>query len=453
MDVKELYENYQELLNKDITLSGWVRTNRAQKDIGFINFHDGTCFQGVQLVYDDKTSDFSKISALNNGASVTVSGTLVKSPKEKQPFELHVKKIILEGDCPSDYPLQPKDHSREFLREIAYLRPRANLFQAVYRIRNVASYAIHNYFHLHNYVHVASPIITGNDGEGAGEMFQVTTLPLGKEPNYENDFFGKKVGLTVTGQLEAETFALAFKKAYTFGPSFRAEHSNTKTHAAEFWMLEPEIAFCDLYGLMDIEEDMLKYIIKYVLDNAKDEIAFCDRYVENGLIEKLNHVINSKAIRISYTDAINELIKSKKKFSVPVKWGNDIGAEHEKYLTQELYKSPVFIYDWPKDIKAFYMKINDDNKTVRGVDLLVPLGGELMGGSERETDLTKLKKRMKELNVSEKGLEWYLDLRKYGGCTHSGFGMGFDRLLIYLTGVDNIRDTIPYPRTVGNCEY
>lgn len=456
MDIKELYEkNY---IDQKIEISGWVKNHRKQAHFGFIDLHDGTTFKTLQVVYDDKLKNFDEITKIKLGSAIKVKGTLIESPKEGQEFELSLKSFVLEGDCPDDYPLQAKGRpTREFLREIAYLRPRTNLFQATFRVRSTAAYAIHKYFQEHGYVYVHTPLITANDGEGAGQMFQVTTLDLNKiaelgKVDYEKDFFGKKVGLAVTGQLEGETFAMAYKKIYTFGPTFRAENSNTKTHASEFWMIEPEVAFCDLDGIMDIEEDMLKYIVKYVLDNCPNEMAFFDKFVEKGLIEKLTKLVNSKFTRIKHEDVITILKKAKVKWEFEPEYGQDIAKEHEKYIT-EYFNGPVFITDWPKDIKAFYMKLNKDGKTVAAVDLEVPGAGELMGGSQREEDYNKLIERMKELNVPTEGMDWYLNLRKFGGCKHSGFGMGFERLLIYLTGVENIRDVIPYPRTPYNCEF
>ena len=456
MNIEYLYLKQEELMDKEVEVSGWVKSNRNQKHFGFIELRDGTCFKTCQLVYEDDLKDFDFISNIKLGSAIIAKGKVVKSPKEQQAFEIKLTSVSLEGDCPSDYPLQPKNHSREFLREIAYLRPRANLFQAVFRIRSTASFAIHKFFQEKGFIYVNTPLITANDGEGAGEMFRVTTLDIEDQKtkiDYSKDFFGKKVGLTVTGQLEGETFAMAFKNIYTFGPTFRAENSNTKLHAAEFWMVEPEMAFCDLNGLMDMEEEMLKYVIKYVLDNCKDEMEFCNNFVEKGLIDKLTSVLNSTAKRITYEEAMNKLIEVKDIFSETPEYGMDIGSEYEKYLTNELYKAPVFITDWPKEMKAFYMKQNSDNKTVAAVDLVVPGAGELMGGSERETDYDKLVTRMNELNIKTEPLDWYINLRKYGGVTHSGFGMGFERLIIYLTGVENIRDVIAYPRTAGNCEY
>ena len=456
MDIIELYkENY---IDKKVKLSGWVKNHRKQAHFGFIDLFDGTTFKTLQVVYEDNLKNFEEITKVKIGSAVTVSGTLIKSPKEGQEFELSLEEFILEGDCPDDYPLQAKGRpTREFLREIAYLRPRTNLFQAVFRVRSTAAYAIHKYFQEKGYVYVHTPLITANDGEGAGQMFQVTTLDLDKvassgKVDYEKDFFGKKVGLAVTGQLEGETFAMAYKKIYTFGPTFRAENSNTKTHASEFWMIEPEVAFCDLEGIMDVEEDMLKFIVKYVLDNCPNEMEFFDKFVEKGLIEKLTKLVNSKFTRIKHEDVITILKEAKVKWEFTPEYGEDIAKEHEKYIT-EYFNGPVFITDWPKDIKAFYMKLNEDGKTVAAVDLEVPGAGELMGGSQREENYDKLIERMKEMNIPEEGMDWYLNLRKFGGCKHSGFGMGFERLLIYLTGVENIRDVIPYARTPYNCEF
>ena len=452
MDIKDINKK---IIGSEITISGWIKNHRKQAKFGFIDLNDGTCFNSLQVVYNDELDDFSDIQKLKLGSAITVSGILIESPASGQDFELELKSFKLEGDCDDDYPLQAKGRpTREFLREIAYLRPRTNLFRAVFKIRSVASYAIHKYFQENGYVYFHAPLITASDCEGAGEMFQVTTLDIenDKKIDYSKDFFGKKTSLTVSGQLQAETFALAYKKTYTFGPTFRAENSNTKTHASEFWMIEPEMAFCDLNGDMEVMESMLKYVVKYVLDNASDEISFCDKFVEKGLIEKLQKLVKSKFTRITHKEAITLLNNAKVDWEFEPNYGEDIAKEHEKYIT-EYYNGPVFITDWPKDIKAFYMKLNDDGETVRAVDLEVPGAGELMGGSEREENYDKLVKRMKELNMSEESLEWYLNLRRFGGCYHSGFGMGFERLLIYLTGVENIRDVIPYPRTPGNCEY
>ncbi|MCM1370979.1 MAG: asparagine--tRNA ligase [Clostridium sp.] len=459
VDLKDIYNDIDNFIDKDVVIEGWIRNHRKQKEFGFIDFSDGTYFKNLQLVYDENLENFLDIQKLHIGSAIRVSGKLKSSPKEGQIVELQVETLKLEGDCPEDYPIQPKRHTREFLREVGYLRPRTNLFQAVFRVRSIASYAIHNYFQNNGYVYVHTPLLTANDGEGAGEMFHVTTLPLNDIPNidgkidYSKDFFGKKVGLTVTGQLEGEAYAMAYKKIYTFGPTFRAENSNTKTHAAEFWMIEPEIAFCDLNHLMEIEEDMLKYVVSYVIEHAKNEIEFFDKFVENGLIEKLNILLNNKAVKVTHEEAINILIDSGINFENKPVQGEDLAKEHEKYLTEVYFKAPVFVYNWPKDIKAFYMKLNSDNKTVAAVDLLVPGSGELMGGSQREENYEKLVNRMNELGMSSEGLDWYINLRKFGGCIHSGFGMGFERLLIYLTGVENIRDVIPFPRTPYSCDF
>ena len=456
MDLKELLESIKDYEGKEVTLQGWIRNHRKQKEFGFIEFSDGTCFKHLQLIYDNTLSNFEEVGKYLVGCAITVVGTIIKSQGSGQDYELKVKSIKLEGDCKEDYPLQSKGRpTREFLREQAYLRPRTNLFQAVFRIRSVAAYAIHKYFQEHGFVYFHAPLFTTSDCEGAGEMFQVTTLDLDKVAksgtvDYTKDFFGKRANLTVSGQLEAETFALAYKKTYTFGPTFRAENSNTKTHANEFWMIEPEMAFCDLKQDMDTMEDMLKYVVKYTLDTCPDEMDFFDKFVENGLKEKLNKLINSEFVRISHHDVIDILQKADVKWEFEPKQGEDIAKEHEKYIT-EYFNGPVFITDWPKDIKAFYMKLNPDNKTVAAVDLEVPGAGELMGGSQREEDYDKLVARMEQMGVPK--TEWYLNLRKFGGCVHSGFGMGFERLLIYLTGVENIRDVIPYPRTPGNCDY
>ena len=457
MDVKDIVKDVKKYLDKEVKLSGWVRNHRKQKEFGFIDFSDGTSFGTIQLVYDNTLDGFDEIVKIKVGSSIEVEGTVIKSQGKGQEFEIKVKKIKLIGDCPDEYPIQPKRHTREFLREQAYLRPRTNLFNAVFRVRSVAAMAIHTYFQERGYVYFHAPLIIASDCEGAGQMFQVTTLDLERvaksgKVDYSKDFFGKSAALTVSGQLEAETYALAYKKVYTFGPTFRAENSNTKTHASEFWMIEPEIAFCDLEGVMDIEEDMLKYVVKYVLEHAKEEMEFFDKFVEKGLLDKLNKLINSKFTRISHHDVITILKEAKVKWEFEPEYGEDIAKEHEKYIT-EYFNGPVFIKDWPKDIKAFYMKLNPDGETVAAVDLEVSGAGELIGGSEREADYDKLIKRMKEMGVPVEGMEWYLNLRKFGGCYHSGFGMGFERLLIYLTGVENIRDVIPYPRTPGNCDY
>ena len=456
IDIKDLYKT--SYINKEIILEGWVKNHRKQKEYGFIDMYDGTYFKPVQIVYDTSNLMFDEIQKIKLGSSIRIYGTVIESPSKGQDFEIKLEKFDIEGDCDEDYPLQPKRHSREFLREIAYLRPRTNLFQAVFKIRSIAAMAIHQYFQDKNYVYVHTPIITANDGEGAGEVFQVTSLDLERvastgKVDYEKDFFGKQVGLCVTGQLEGETFAHAFKRIYTFGPTFRAEVSNTKIHASEFWMIEPEVAFCNLDQLMDLEEDFLRYIIKYVMEKAPVEMEFLDNFVEKGLIQKLSSVLESNFARLTHEDAIDLLISSNKKFDIKPEHGKDLATEHEKYLTEVHFKSPVFITNWPKDIKAFYMRLNDDNKTVAAVDLLVPGAGELIGGSQREERIDVLLKIMKEKNIPHESMEWYLNLRRFGGTTHSGFGMGFERFLIYVTGVENIRDVIPYPRTPGNCEY
>ena len=455
LDVKDILSG--DYVGKKVTVCGWVRNHRKQKEFGFIDFSDGTCFKHLQIVYDNKLKEFEEILKIKNGSSIEVTGEIVSSVGSGQTIELRATNVKLLGDCPDEYPMQPKQHTKEFLREQAYLRPRTNLFQAVFRVRSIAAHAIHTYFQDNGYVYFHAPLITSSDCEGAGQMFQVTTLDLNKvaktgKLEYDKDFFNKPAALTVSGQLEAETFALAYKKTYTFGPTFRAENSNTKTHASEFWMIEPEIAFCDLNKDMDIMEDMLKFIVKYVLEHCKDEMEFLDKFVEKGLLNKLNKLINSKFTRIRHEDVITILKEVKVKWEFEPAYGEDIAKEHEKYIT-EYFDGPVFITDWPKDIKAFYMKQNEDGKTVAAVDLEVPGAGELIGGSQREESYEKLLNRIKELGIEESGMEWYLNLRKFGGCIHSGFGMGFERLLIYLTGVDNIRDVIPYPRTPGNCEY
>lgn len=459
MDVKDLYEKLESLMGSEITLQGWIRNHRKQKEFGFIEFSDGTSFKHVQIVYDNKLSSFEEIQKLRVGSAIEVKGTVVESPAKGQAFEVHMEEYKLIGDCSEDYPIQPKRHTREFLREQAYLRPRTNLFGAVFRVRSIAAMAIHEYFQSHNYVYVHTPLITTADCEGSDQMFKITTLDFNHLPKNEDgsvdmtkDLFGKLAFVTGTGQLHGEAFAMSYKKIYTFGPTFRTENSNTKTHANEFWMIEPEIAFCDLNGLMDIEEDMLKYVVRYVLEKCPDEIAFFDQFVEQGLKEKLTKLVNSKFTRISHHDVVDILNKSGMKWEFTPTYEDDIAKEHEKYIT-DYFNGPVFITDWPKDIKAWYMKLNDDNKTVAAVDLEVPGAGELMGGSQREEDYTKLTKRMKEMGVDEKTVDWFCNLRLYGGCYHSGFGMGFERLLIYLTGVENIRDVIPFPRTPGNCEY
>ena len=454
MDIKDLFK--ESYIGKKVTISGWVRNHRKSSNFAFIVLSDGTTINTLQVVYDTSLSNYEEINKVLVGSSLEVAGTIVES-SGNQDFELKAESIKILGLADETYPIQAKRHTREFLREVGHLRARTNLFNAVFRVRSVAAMAIHKYFQDRNYVYFHAPIITSSDCEGAGEMFQVTTLDLNRiassgkyEP--EKDFYGKTTGLTVSGQLEAETFATAFKKTYTFGPTFRAENSNTKVHASEFWMIEPEISFCDLEGDMDIMEDMLKYVVSYVLENAKDEMKFLDQFVEKGLIDKLTRLVNSKFTRIDHKDVITILKNADVKWEFEPEYGEDIAKEHEKYIT-EYFNGPVFIKNWPKDIKAFYMKQNEDGETVAAVDLEVPGAGELMGGSQREESYEKLVKRMDELGMSKEEISWYLDLRKYGTCIHSGFGMGFERLLIYITGIDNIRDVIPYPRTPGNCEF
>ena len=455
IDVKDLFR--KDYIDKEVSVSGWIRNHRKQKEFGFIDFNDGTYFKNLQIVYDNSLSNFDEIQKLKIGSAITVKGKIIKSEGKGQSIEMKLVDFVLEGDCPDDYPIQPKRHTREFLREQAYLRPRTNLFGAVFRVRSVAAYAIHKYFQDNGYVYFHAPIITASDCEGAGEMFQVTTLDLDRiaktgEVDYSKDFFGKPAALTVSGQLQGETYALAYKKIYTFGPTFRAENSNTKTHASEFWMIEPEISFCDLNMDMDIMEDMLKFVVKYVLDNCPEEMEFFDSFVEKGLLDKLNKLINSHFTRIDHEEVISILKKAPVKWEFQPEYGEDIAKEHEKYIT-EYFNGPVFIKNWPKDIKAFYMKQNPDGKTVAAVDLEVPGAGELIGGSQREENYEKLSARIDELGMDVSSLDWYLNLRKYGTCTHSGFGMGFERLVMYLTGIENIRDVIPYYRTPNNCDY
>lgn len=458
--VKYLFENYLKLSGQQVIIEGWVRANRAQKEFGFINLNDGSHFESIQIVYDTELEDFKEISKFRVGSALRVTGVVVLTPQAKQPFELKAKEIYLEGDSPEDYPIQPKRHTREFLREVAHLRTRTNLFNAVFRVRSMLAFAIHKYFQENGFIYVHTPIITDNDGEGAGQMFQVTTLDLDTlaksnptEVDYSKDFFGKKVSLTVTGQLEGETYAQSFKKIYTFGPTFRAEHSNTSRHAAEFWMIEPEIAFADLEDNMNLAEDMLKYVVKYILENAKSEMKFFNQFVYPGKIKQLEDLLQSEITRLPYKEAIEIINNSGRKFERTLQFGDDLGSEHEKFLTDEYFKGPVFVTNWPKDIKAFYMRVNEDNETVAAMDLLVPGSGELIGGSQREERLDVLINRMKEMNVPVDSLQWYLDLRRYGSTKHAGFGVGFERLVMYVTGVENIRDVIPYPRTYRNCEF
>ena len=452
IDLNELFKRSEELIDNDLVVEGWIRNHRKQSNFGFIDFYDGTCFNTLQLVYDED-SNFSDIVKLRVGSAIKASGKFIKS-EGKQAYELKVNNVELLADSDTDYPIQPKRHTQEFLRTVSYLRPRTSTFQAVFRVRSVVAALIHSYFQNNNYVYLHAPLITGSDCEGAGEMFQVTTMSkIDDKTDYKKDFFGKKTSLTVSGQLQGEAFALAYKKIYTFGPTFRAEKSHTKTHASEFWMIEPEMAFCDLDGCMSIQEDLVKYIVKNVLEKCSDEIEFFNKFIDKGLKERLSDIVDKDFVKITHEEAIKILLESNKKFEFLPKYGEDIATEHEKYLTEVHFKCPVFVYDWPKDIKAFYMKLNKDNKTVRAVDLLVPGVGELMGGSQREEDYKKLLKRMEEFNIEKEELDWYLNLSKYGGVYHSGFGMGFERLIMYLTGVENIRDVIPFPRTPNNCEF
>ena len=459
IEIRELYKNQEAYLDKEITVGGWVRSIRDSKAFGFIVINDGTFFTPLQVVYHDDMENFEEISKLNVGAAVVVTGTLVATPQAKQPFEIQAKTVTVEGASAPDYPLQKKRHSFEYLRTIAHLRPRTNTFQAVFRVRSLTAYALHKFFQERGFVYVHTPIITGSDCEGAGEMFRVTTMDMENVPKTENgavdytqDFFGKETSLTVSGQLNAETYAQAFGNVYTFGPTFRAENSNTTRHAAEFWMLEPEMAFADLDDDMDLAEDMLKYVINYVMENAPEEMNFFNSFVDKGLIERLTNVATSEFARITYTDAIEILKKHNDKFEFKVSWGIDLQTEHERYLTEEVYKRPVFVTDYPKDIKAFYMKQNPDGKTVAAVDCLVPGIGEIIGGSQREDDYEKLATRMEELGMKTEDYGFYMDLRKYGSTRHAGFGLGFERCIMYLTGMGNIRDVIPFPRTVNNCE-
>ncbi|MDF2801271.1 MAG: asparaginyl-tRNA synthetase [Anaerocolumna sp.] len=457
--IRELYRNKEDYIGKEITLGGWVRSIRDSKAFGFIVLHDGTYFETLQIVYHDTMSNFAEISKLNVGAAIIVKGELIATPDAKQPFEIQATEVVVEGVSSAEYPLQKKRHSLEFLRTISHLRPRTNTFQAVFRVRSLIAYAIHQYFQDRDFVYVHTPIITGSDAEGAGEMFRVTTLDLENTPktkegkvDYAEDFFGKETSLTVSGQLNGETYAMAFRNIYTFGPTFRAENSNTTRHAAEFWMIEPEIAFADLKDDMVLAEGMIKYVIRYVLEHAPEEMEFFNSFVDKGLLERLTNVMNADFGHVTYTEAIDILEKNNDKFEYKVKWGSDLQTEHERYLTEEVFKKPVFVTDYPKDIKAFYMKLNDDNKTVAAMDLLVPGIGEIIGGSQREDDYDRLVARMDELGLNKEDYGFYLDLRKYGSTRHAGFGLGFERCVMYLTGMGNIRDVVPFPRTVNNCE-
>ena len=457
--VRELYRNREQYLGKKVTVGGWVRSVRDSKAFGFIVLNDGTFFETLQVVYHDTMDNFAEVSKLNVGSAIIVTGELVATPDAKQPFEIQAEEVFVEGTSTPDYPLQKKRHTLEFLRTMTHLRPRTNTFQAVFRVRSLIAYAIHKFFQERDFVYVHTPLITGSDCEGAGEMFRVTTMDMDNVPknedgtvDYTKDFFGKSTNLTVSGQLNGETYAMAFRNIYTFGPTFRAENSNTTRHAAEFWMIEPEIAFADLKDDMMLAESMIKYIIKYVLENAPEEMNFFNSFVDKGLIERLNHVANSEFGHVTYTEAIEILEKNNDNFDYKVSWGCDLQTEHERYLTEQVFKKPVFVTDYPKDIKAFYMKMNEDNKTVAAMDLLVPGIGEIIGGSQREDDYDKLYARMEELKLNPEDYDFYLDLRKYGSARHAGFGLGFERCVMYLTGIGNIRDVVPFPRTVGTCD-
>ncbi|GAA0235295.1 asparagine--tRNA ligase [Metaclostridioides mangenotii] len=458
--VKELYRDKEQYIGKDVTVAGWIRTSRGSKNFGFIELNDGSFFKNMQVVYDEKLENFKDISKLAISSAILVEGKLVSTEGAKQPVEIQAHKVVVEGESDSSYPLQKKKHSFEYLRSIAHLRPRSNTFSAVFRIRSMAAYAIHKFFQERNFVYAHSPIITGSDAEGAGEMFRVTTLDMDNvakndegKVDYTEDFFGKEAHLTVSGQLNAEIMALAFRNVYTFGPTFRAENSYTGRHASEFWMIEPEIVFADLEDNMDLAEDMIKYIISYVLENAPEEMEFFNQFIDKGLLERLNNLVNSEFTRITYTKAVELLIKSGHKFEYPVEWGCDLQTEHERYITEQIYGAPVFVTDYPKDIKAFYMRMNDDGKTVRAMDLLVPGVGEIVGGSQREEREDVLLAKINEMGLNKEDYWWYLELRKFGTATHSGFGLGFERIIMYMTGMGNIRDVIPFPRTPKNAEF
>jgi asparaginyl-tRNA synthetase len=461
IEIRELFRNQEKYGDQEVMVYGWVRGNRSSNQFGFLSINDGSFFTSVQVVYEaDSLTNFAEISKLHLAAGVKVIGTVALTPEAKQPLEIKAKEITIEADSQADYPLQKKRHTMEFMREIAHLRPRSNTFSAVYRVRSVVAYAIHKFFQEQNFVYVHAPIITGSDAEGAGEMFQITTLDLENLPrtedgkvDYSQDFFGKETNLTVSGQLEAEAFALAFRNVYTFGPTFRAENSNTARHASEFWMIEPEIAFADLKDDMDLAEAMVKYIITYTLEHAPEEMNFFNQFIDKGLLERLHNIVNSSFERVSYTEAVEILKKSGQEFQYPVEWGLELQTEHERYLTEQVFKKPIFVTDYPKDCKAFYMRLNDDGKTVAACDMLVPGVGEIIGGSQREERLEVLQARMKELGISEKGYEWYLDLRRYGGVKHAGYGLGFERMIMYLTGMSNIRDVLPFPRTPKSAEF
>lgn len=460
IEIKDLYRDKEQYIEKNVKIAGWIRTSRISKNFGFIELNDGSFFKNMQVVLDDKLENFKEIGKLPISSSVLVEGKLVATEGAKQPVEIHATKVVLEGESDNSYPLQKKRHTVEYLRTIAHLRPRSNMFSAVFRVRSVAAYAVHKFFQERNFVYSHSPIITGSDCEGAGEMFRITTLDLDNVPkteegkiDYSEDFFGKEANLTVSGQLNAEIMALAFRNVYTFGPTFRAENSYTGRHASEFWMIEPEIAFADLEDNMELAEDMVKYIINYVLEHCPEEMEFFNAFVDKGLLERLKSIVSSDFIRITYTKAVELLLECGEKFEYPVEWGIDLQTEHERYITEQIYKAPVFVTDYPKDIKAFYMRLNEDGKTVRAMDLLVPGVGEIIGGSQREERHDVLLERIDEFKLNREDYWWYLELRKFGTATHSGFGLGFERMIMYLTGVSNIRDVIPFPRTPKNCEF
>ena len=460
LTVKELYRQKEEYIGKTVKVAGWIRTSRLSKNFGFIELNDGSFFKNMQIVLDEKLENFKEIGKLPISSSILVEGKLVSTEGAKQPVEIHATNIVVEGESDNSYPLQKKRHTVEYLRTIAHLRPRSNMFSAVFRVRSVAAYAVHKFFQERNFVYAHSPIITGSDCEGAGEMFRITTLDLDNVPkteegkiDYSQDFFGKEANLTVSGQLNAEIMALAFRNVYTFGPTFRAENSYTGRHASEFWMIEPEIAFADLEDNMELAEDMVKYIINYVLEHCPEEMEFFNAFVDKGLLERLHNIVNSDFVRITYTKAVELLLESGQKFEYPVEWGIDLQTEHERYITEQIFKAPVFVTDYPKDIKAFYMRLNEDGKTVRAMDLLVPGVGEIIGGSQREEREDVLLERIEEFGLNKEDYWWYLELRKFGTATHSGFGLGFERMIMYLTGVANIRDVIPFPRTPRNCEF
>ena len=460
LSAKDIFRNPQEYINKKIKLEGWIRTSRSSKKFGFIELNDGSFFKNIQIVYEDSLTNFKEVEKLPIYSALIVEGTLIETPTAKQPFELKAEKILIEGLSTNDYPIQKKRHTPEYLRTIAHLRPRTNLFSAVFRVRSILSYAIHKFFNERNFVYAHTPIITASDAEGAGEMFRVSTLDFDDTPRTEDgnidfseDFFGKETHLTVSGQLEAEVFAMAYKNTYTFGPTFRAENSNTARHAAEFWMIEPEIAFADLKDNMELAEDMFKYMIKYVLDNAPEEMEFFDKFISKGIVERLTKIVNSDFGVITYTEAIDKLLESEHEFQYPVKWGIDLQTEHERYITEKIFDRPVFVIDYPKEIKAFYMRVNEDNKTVAAMDLLVPGVGEIIGGSQREERHDILVQKIRDIGMEPEDYWWYLELRKYGGVKHSGYGLGFERAVMYITGITNIRDVIPFPRTVNSAEF